>query len=103
MATLWAVHDLSTALLMNRLYYYHIAEKMSISSSLTRAQSWLRRSDAREIVGVVEELPNIVGRDLMDYLQDEVDKLRAVATMDPDLRPFEHPFYWAAFLFLGAV
>ncbi len=77
--TLWPVADLSTALLMNRLYRSMLYYGLAPAAALREAQMFLRRvtwSDLKQLAEVREE--------------------------NVDSRPFDHPRYWAPFTFHGA-
>jgi CHAT domain-containing protein len=92
--SLWSVNDLSTAILMKQFYRFHLAEGLGIGSALRNAQRWLRDSTAEEMK-------------LGDYWQQEYEssgrtdasafRLMRIYRANPQLRPFQHPYYWGAF------
>ncbi|MCR4406209.1 MAG: CHAT domain-containing protein [Anaerolineae bacterium] len=102
MASLWAVNDLSTALLMERFYHNLLAEQQRPSAALRAAQLWLRQVQAGELAARFEaerRRPN--DERTMTYEQASTAWRRFVA-MRPDAHPFAHPYYWAAFTLSGA-
>ncbi|GLW96082.1 hypothetical protein Misp02_01690 [Microtetraspora sp. NBRC 16547] len=82
--SLWAVADDSTALLMEEMYSRLRRSGEGQGAALRSAQAWLRDGTLAELrprlpanrPGTGESLPG-------------------------DLRPFEHPYYWAAFQHVG--
>src|SRR5205823_2525293 len=50
-SSLWAVPDLSTALLMERFYRNHLQSGMEPASALREAQVWVRDLEAEKIAG----------------------------------------------------
>ena len=92
--SLWPVNDLSTAVLMKEFYRLHLSEGLGIGSALRRAQQWLRDATAEQMK-------------LAEYWQQEYEssgrndanafRLMRIYRANPQLRPFEHPYYWAAF------
>jgi CHAT domain-containing protein len=117
-SSLWAVDDLSTALLMMQFYDYHLKRDFSISQSLRAAQRWLRH----EVDGptVIEHINSLLG-ELEDQLKGlptyseaadalgrrihrikwRRDALLKREAHDPGGHPFDHPYYWAAFTVWG--
>jgi len=101
--TLWAVNDLSTALLMIKFYNYHLVDGLSPSEALRNAQLWLRDITNAELSEIFDfyrqratERP--ASRLAFDVAQT---KFREYALSIPDGKPFVHPFFWAPFIFCG--
>jgi tetratricopeptide (TPR) repeat protein len=97
--SLWEVPDLATAFLMDRLYDNLLAHGLDRDLALSEAQK-----AARDVT---------VGRLRGDWLSDAVIErlasgdagarrvLEELARQPDDHRPFEHPFYWGAFICQG--
>lgn len=100
-ASLWAVADVSTAMLM--LYFYHLwqEERLEPAVALQQAQQWLRdRTNAERVAffreamesgGVQSRLPPKIARTFFHH--SFVYELAS--------RQYEHPFWWAAFYLTG--
>jgi CHAT domain-containing protein len=103
-SSLWAVPDVSTAMLMERFYSNHIERGMDISLALQNAQLWVRDLTSRQVADNVEkcyrsgkwegESKGFIERYREHYLK--------MAKESPDEKPFQHPYYWAAFTVNGA-
>jgi CHAT domain-containing protein len=98
LSTLWAVDDLSTALLMGEFYRHLLVEKQGIPDALRAAQLWLRGATAAKmnLADCFERLYQTSGRRDRNAFR-RMRYFRA----NPDVRPFEHPYYWAGFVFCG--
>ena len=102
-SSLWAVPDLSTALLMERFYHNHLNSGMGFAAALREAQVWVRDLEARKVAEYAAQC-------YQQYAQKEEEKkellkytlhYRHMAEQNPTLRPFAHPYYWAAFTVNG--
>jgi CHAT domain-containing protein len=90
--SLWAVNDLSTALLMIQ-FYQNLRAGLSVTIALNQAQLWLRDATAAKLLEWTKAL------NLDDNLTKQIHKkLRRRA---PEEQPFHHPYYWAAFCAIG--
>ena len=92
--TNWQVDDLSTMLLMNRLYS-HLSDGLPLATSLRRAQLWLRSVTAQEIA---EWLSFERKHSPQDSVIDKADasSLWRYFVGRGSERLFHHPFYWAS-------
>lgn len=101
-STLWSVVDVSTMLMMERFYQFHLVGKLAPAAALRKAQLWLRDVTSAKLGELFREhLRTAPGR---SYMPEKVArKYFRKFTLDPrDKRPFSHPFYWAGFTFSGA-
>jgi CHAT domain-containing protein len=112
-ASLWAVDDLATALLMGRFYEEWRRGAVAVAEALRRAQRWLRTRTRAQVDAALADLderwepwrrydadPAMKGRAVRQYwkILDARDRLK---TMDDP--PFAHPYWWAAFQAVGDV
>lgn len=95
-SSLWAVPDLSTAILMDRFYKRWRVDGLAPDQALREAQRWVRDTTNREKALALAP-------DLAAPLDEATGVLfMAVATQDPDARSFEHPYWWAGFYLTGS-
>jgi CHAT domain-containing protein len=100
-SSLWAVSDLSTALVMDRFYQEWHSGK-SIGAALREAQRWLRE----DIVSGPCLRNQLLTPEFLEGLNSEVRKKclaqgDALAAAYPDRPPFGSPYHWAAFQAVG--
>lgn len=98
-ASLWAVTDVSTALLMKDFYKLWKQDQLCPAMALNESQKNLRAATAGDLA-----------RMFVDEQSDsETGIPRSQATLiwrwlnsfAPDECPFAHPYYWAAFMYTG--
>ena len=85
-SSLWSVADLSTMVLLSRFYDLWRTENLDPPEALQQAHIWLRDSD---------------GLALAPYLESSHPDLAKKLAQAPEQCPFAHPFYWAAFTYMG--
>jgi CHAT domain-containing protein len=97
--SLWKVSDLATAILMDRFYENLLRGRLDRDEALREAQRYTR--DAT--VGQIRQewlTPSCVERLAGDSMSAR-DDLEQLGSQPDDHRPFEHPFYWGAFIYQG--
>jgi CHAT domain-containing protein len=102
-SSLWAVPDLSTALLMERFYRNHLNTGMEFAAALREAQLWVRDLEAEMVAEYAAECyqqSNQKGKGKKGLLVQMLH-YRYLAEQNPNSRPFAHPYYWAAFTVNG--
>jgi CHAT domain-containing protein len=100
-SSLWAVPDFSTALLMERFYHNHLRSGMDFAAALREAQVWVRELTTGEVTQYAEHWYQHSHRREKTELFRLIRYYRHQAEQDPSLRPFAHPYYWAAFTVNG--
>jgi CHAT domain-containing protein len=103
-SSLWSVPDISTALLMERFYSNHIVGGMDIPMALQDAQLWVRDLSSKQVMDYVEKCyrsSKWEGKS-KEYIEQYRQYYLKIAKESPDKKPFQHPYYWAAFTVNGA-
>ena len=103
-SSFWAVEELSTALLMRRLYE-ELAGKIdgqpkTVAVALHKAQLWLRDLTLAEANRVLLDLVDdpAIGTEAQNALLGSLVSLGRRGE-----RPFQHPYYWAGMQAMGRV
>ncbi|NER27828.1 MAG: CHAT domain-containing protein [Symploca sp. SIO1C4] len=91
-SSLWKVNDLSTAFLMIR-FYQNLKRGLAGALALNQAQLWLRDLTKGDLETWIRE--NSLKPAIRTSLRRRLHKLEDGA------KPFESPFYWAAFCAIG--
>jgi CHAT domain-containing protein len=87
-SSLWAVKDVSTALLMIR-FYQNLKVGLTVAVALNQAQVWLRDSTQGDLWEWTQQL------NLAEDFQEQIRQ--QLSWFDVDEIPFDQPVYWAAF------
>jgi CHAT domain-containing protein/tetratricopeptide (TPR) repeat protein len=105
-ASLWAVDDLSTALLIERFYRYHLEgnpDCLPPAQALRRAQQWLRDEVTAKMAAetcLQRAQEALQAKDVQAFKSAQEAFFYYDRKM-PDSRPFAHPVYWAPFTMSG--
>ncbi|WP_171815780.1 CHAT domain-containing tetratricopeptide repeat protein [Anabaena cylindrica] len=97
--SLWAVNDISTAILMGQFYHYYLEDKQPVGKALELAKRYVCNLTVGEMrdTWLTDEKIEYVGR----YSEGMEDKLRILRNNSDDYQPYRHPKYWGAFIYLG--
>ncbi|MBC1238752.1 CHAT domain-containing protein, partial [Nostoc sp. 2RC] len=94
-SSLWTVSATATALLMIKFYAELKQQQNNIVLALKTAQCWLRDT-------TVEDFQNWLNNSSLSLVwQVELNKYFANNYQNASTKPFESPFYWAAFCTIG--
>jgi CHAT domain-containing protein len=119
LGSLWPVQDDATALLISKFYQFHIAEALPPATALRQAQAWLRSATKEDLLGFTagavaqgrletrhlreleQALAGNSSRSLIRALTDGSPQNSKTIEIKPQARPYEHPYFWAAFVLTG--
>jgi tetratricopeptide (TPR) repeat protein len=96
--SLWKVDDTATALLMVRFYENLLGRRAGLKAPMPKAEAlaeakrWLRGLTMKEAETLAKNLPTL------ERIGTASGRPRPTAASD---RPYEHPYYWAAFILIG--
>jgi CHAT domain-containing protein len=111
-SSLWTVDDLSTAFLMIKFYQTLLdpTQQVSVAIALKTAQNWLQNLTVKEYLNQLNDCQQIVKpmqqkltakeefTRLIDMIEDEQFRIKDI---ESNHKPFNNPFYWAAFTASG--
>lgn len=93
-SSLWAVNDFSTSFLMIR-FYENLQSQTSVATALCQAQLWLRDITIAELKLWIDK------RQLPLNPTHKMALHRMFHKFQDNSKPFQDPFYWAAFCAVG--
>ncbi|BAY85631.1 TPR repeat-containing protein [Calothrix parasitica NIES-267] len=94
-SSLWTVDDLSTSFLTIKfIQNLKNVENISVPVALNKAQTWLRNSTK-------EDLQEWTGNLQLNNSLQQVQLMVFFKQIEADSKPFQSPFYWAAFTAVG--
>jgi tetratricopeptide (TPR) repeat protein len=103
----WKVDDKATALLMSRFYQNLLGKRPGLNqplpkaAALDEAKHWLRNLSADEAGTALAALERGTVRPLVDEVEGPAPRAATSASQPAGVRPYAHPYYWAAFLLIG--
>ena len=99
-ASLWSVEDISTTMLMFRFYELWRRDNREPSEALRMAQQWLRDTTNGEKASHFNTLLRTQSEHNLN--KTALDRLyKFLILSNPTEFKFSHPFYWAAFSYVG--
>jgi len=104
--SLWRVDDRATSLLMTRFYQNLLGRRAGLSKGMPKAEAlheakqWLRSLTADQIDGELAALQRGDVRPLAK-VNDTTSPGAPTSTKSSGIRPYDHPYFWAAFVLVG--
>ncbi|TAD82914.1 MAG: CHAT domain-containing protein [Oscillatoriales cyanobacterium] len=96
LSTLWAVNDVSTAILIIKFYELFLSEtRPPVAVALRESQLWLRDATVQDLVAWVAGSKLILDK-RKDGMQDYI-----AWGEEPENTPYQSPHFWAAFCAVG--
>jgi tetratricopeptide (TPR) repeat protein len=105
--SLWKVDDKATSLLMTRFYQNLLGRRAGLSKPMPKAEAlqeakrWLRDLTSDQVDGELAALERGEVRPLAREKGAPARK-EAPAQKANSVKPYDHPYYWAAFVLVGA-
>ncbi len=105
--SLWKVDDTATALLMQRFYANLLGRRTGLlqplpkAEALAEAKGWLRGLSRDEVTKLAASLSGGEARSKGAEKRKEAAPALKVAAGPGDDHPYDHPYYWAAFVLVG--
>ncbi|MFI5455327.1 MAG: CHAT domain-containing protein [Isosphaerales bacterium] len=105
--SLWKVDDTATALLMQRFYANLLGRRPGLTGPLPKAEAlreakaWLRGLRRAEVLSLTAELSGGVERSKGAKARQPTELAAAVPAGADNDRPYEPPYFWAAFVLAG--
>ncbi|MGC9526539.1 MAG: CHAT domain-containing protein [Limnospira sp.] len=94
-STLWAVADISTAIFMIQFYQtLQQQPELSVVLALRQTQTWLREATVQDLLDWTDSCA-VISPEGREEIKGTLDWYA------PDFKPFESPYYWAAFCAIG--
>jgi CHAT domain-containing protein len=103
----WRVDDKATSLLMTRFYQNLLGKRPGMfkplpkAEALDEAKTWLRNLSRDDVGSELAALDRGELRPLVDKPGGTAGREAALASRPAGLRPYAHPYYWAAFILVG--
>ena len=105
--SLWKVNDRATSLLMTRFYQNLLGRRAGLSKGMPKAEAlseakhWLRSLTADQVDGELAALQRGDVRPLAKVDGKPAAGGPVSTNKSNGIRPYDHPYYWAAFVLVG--
>jgi tetratricopeptide (TPR) repeat protein len=98
--TQWMVNSSANALVMTE-FYRRLKQGKSTATALNEATTWLRELTASDLKKWYEDLLRKSPLGGVRIQTSVSSELRNLASMAPNQKPYNHPYYWAAYKVYG--
>jgi CHAT domain-containing protein len=94
-STLWAVRDVSTAILMIKFYEIFLSETRPVAIALRESQLWLKEATVQHLVDWVAGC-KLISDERKEEMQNSIE-----FGQKPESKRYQSPHFWAAFCAIG--
>jgi CHAT domain-containing protein len=95
-STLWAVNDVSTAILMIKFYESFLSEsRPPVAIALRESQLWLKEAAVQDLVDWVASC-KLISDERKEEMQNSIEFAQR-----PENKRYQSPYFWAAFCAIG--
>ncbi|WP_445248144.1 CHAT domain-containing protein [Microcoleus sp. OTE_8_concoct_300] len=95
-STLWAVNDVSTAILMIKFYEIFLSEtRPPVAIALRESQLWLKEATVQDLVDWVASC-KLISDESKEEMQNSIKFAQR-----PENKRYQSPYFWAAFCAIG--
>jgi CHAT domain-containing protein len=98
--SLWAVDDVSTAILMVK-FYEEMANQPSVALALKAAQQWMRTVTKQELTDWLNPPASDLNAPINAPIKQKLRENLLLGFKLDNYQPYQHPIHWAAFCAIG--